>query len=134
MTAVNTLRGSLARTALLVQRDFFPSLSEIEIADSLAELNVRIVADAENLGAPAAQTAVVAIAIVLAQSGAGVDLNIPDVEPAGLQPPLRASTSGLAVALSAHLDRLPAQRVERPGFNQPDLVIAIGDTPLEQSS
>lgn len=131
-SAVKELRWALARTALLVQRDFFPSLTQADIADGLAELNVRIVSDAENLESPAAQTAVVATAIVLVQSGAGVILDIPDVPMAASQPPLADGAAGLATVLNAHLDRLPAHRIVRSPLTPPDLVLLIGDTPLGQ--
>ena len=132
-TAVDQLREALARTALLVRRDFFPNLSETQIADGLAAINVRIVSDADNLASPAAQTAVVAAAIVVAQSGAGVVLDIPDVAFAAPQPPLEHGIVGLRGALTAHLDRLPAQRIGRAAATVPDLVVAFGDTPIVAS-
>lgn len=130
MTAIDELRWALARTALLVQRDFFPELTQHQIADGLSAITVRIVSDTGNAQSAAAQTAIVATAIVLAQSGAGVVLDLPDIPLVGPQPPLLPGATNLSDALTSHLQRLPAHQVARPMLSAPDVVVVIGDTPL----
>jgi molybdopterin/thiamine biosynthesis adenylyltransferase len=127
MTRVD-LHEALARTTLLVQRDIYPELSLPQIADGLAGVGVLISADAANLAASAAQTAVVGTAIALAQTGARVRLDLADVPLLGPQPPLVGCE--LATALAAHLGRLPASQWRRHPAAPPDIVVVLGDTPL----
>jgi molybdopterin/thiamine biosynthesis adenylyltransferase len=122
------LRRALARTVLLIKRDIFPGLDDEQIADGLAAMTVRIVADARNLATPSAQTLVVASAICVAQSGAGVVLDLPDVALVAPQPPLAATGAGLVGALEAHLAELPSSAVTRPRATA-DVVVLVGDTP-----
>lgn len=127
-TTSGDAEDALARTALLVKLDLFPQLSEFQIVNGLRDMHVRLRADAENLTCPAAQTAVVATAIVLVQSGVTVTLDMPDVALLSPQPPLANDGLGLAARLKTHLTSLPAQRHARSSPDQTDLVVVIGDT------
>ena len=119
------LLEALDRTALLVERDFYPSLTTEQIGEGFSGIHVRVVSDEQNLAAPAAQTFVTMAAIALTQTGAGVTLDMPDVPIAGFQPPL-ASAFRLRTALVKHLRRLPAFTSDTE--NAADIVVLVGDT------
>lgn len=118
---------ALSRTVLLVNRDVFPELSEAQIVDGLTAVRVRIYSDAENLMCAAAQTAVVALAIAVTQTGAAVELCFPDVPQRGAQPPLMEG-EGLRTALLRHLRRLPTFQLPHPGAQLEACDVVFGNS------
>jgi molybdopterin/thiamine biosynthesis adenylyltransferase len=117
---------ALARTALLIQRDIYPGLSEQRIVEHLTTRTIRLRADERNVADPAGQTAAVAFAVAAAQSGARLQIDLPDVALAGAQPPL-ADDARLATGLRDLCGRLispPCQDGESA-----ELTVLIGDTP-----
>lgn len=125
------IQDALSRTSLLVQRDLFPSLSDDDIVHGLTRTAVEIVADASNLATPAGQAAAVAAAIAIAQCGATVRLDMPDVPLRGFQPPLVDRGDGLATSLAAHISRLPQAR--HSPLSTTHLVV-LGDSPLPRGT
>jgi molybdopterin/thiamine biosynthesis adenylyltransferase len=95
---------TLSRTALLVQRTIFPDLTEREIADGLVRCRVRLVADRRTALSAAGQTALTASLVSIVQSGARVELDVPDVALEVGQPPLEGDS--LPTALRDHADEL----------------------------
>ena len=96
---------ALDRTALLIQRDFYPDLTTEQIVTGLTNMHVRIVSDETNLANAAAQTFVITAAIALTQTGAQLTLNLPAIPLCGAQPPLHGPNLG--AALVEHLRQLP---------------------------
>jgi molybdopterin/thiamine biosynthesis adenylyltransferase len=95
---------TLSRTALLVQRSILPELTAREIVDGLAGLRVRLAADGPTAESIAGQTALTASLVISVQSGARVQLDVPDAALAVAQPPLEGED--LATALREHADEL----------------------------
>jgi hypothetical protein len=80
---------AIDRTVRLLQADLFPTLSTSELVSELTSTNVVLRADATNLMSPAGQTALLTSFIALAQMGIELTLDIPELEIAIAQPPLR---------------------------------------------
>ncbi len=91
---------ALARTALLVQTDYFPCASLEEIVAVLAGYRVSISADETALATAAGRTALVATFIAAAQLGANIRLDVPPGIIDGNQPPLQSGD--LAESLLHH--------------------------------
>jgi hypothetical protein len=119
---------ALSRTVLLVNHDLFPRLSEAQIVGGLTAMRVRICSDAENLVCAAAQTAVVALAIAVTQTGPAVELCFPDVPQRGAQPPLTQGV-GLRTALLEHLRRLPTFQLPHIGAQREAFDVVLGNSP-----
>jgi hypothetical protein len=118
---------ALARTVGLVRADVFPQVSDDEAIAALTEVRMRLVADERNLSCAAGQTALVTAAIVAAQSGAELVLELPDVQLIGDQPPLRGER--LAEALLDLTSDLIVPALRGEG-QRSDLTIAMGSTPV----
>jgi hypothetical protein len=123
MSATN----ALARTVDLVQADVFPDLDNDSIVEALTNVRVRLVADERNLSCSAGQTALVTTAIVAAQSGAGLVLDLPDVPVIGSQPPL--CVEHLAEALLDLTSDLIVPATRDDGLRS-DLTVVLGSTPV----
>ena len=82
------VRAALDRTIRLVKQDIFPTLDDETIFAALTGTRVKLVADAANLATPAGQTAFVTTAVLTAQMGASLILDIMEMAIAGRQPPL----------------------------------------------
>ena len=121
---------ALARTIDLVRADVFPLASEDQIVNALTDVRVRVVGDERNLSSVAGQTAFVTTALVAAQSGATLVLDLPDVELLN-QPPLRGSR--LAEAL-IELTRDLIVPAVRDDATTCDVTIAIGSTAVAKAS
>lgn len=122
------LHEALARTALLLRLDAFPSLPahrDADLVDALRATGVRVVADRANLATPNGQTALVTLVCQCAMLGLRVDLDLPDVPQLIPQPPLDADLP-LRSALAEWVNAL------FPGclttVTVPLLTFAIGDT------
>ena len=100
---------TLARTCLLVQRDFYPQLPAADIEEALTGTRVRLTAHEGELTTRTGQTALVATFVWVAQLGCEIFLHCPRTSLAGDQPPLvgRELRAGL-LALSREL-ATPAQ-------------------------
>lgn len=116
---------ALARTALLVQRDIYPELSDETIATALATTSVVLTASAQTLATASGQTAVVTSAILAAQLGVELQLDFDEADLIIPQPPLRGD--GLRESLLDLTRDLitPAQIGHDGEFN-----IAVGTAPL----
>jgi molybdopterin/thiamine biosynthesis adenylyltransferase len=124
---MTNLNDALSRTVLLIQRDLFPTVATEQIVEHLAGRRVRLSADERNLTAPAGQTALVTTAIALAQTGARISLDVPDIPLSGPQPPL-PPPSGLATGLRAWGASL-LQPFDLDDDEPVDLTVVLGDTP-----
>jgi len=123
---VSDHRKALTRTAQLVRAEIFPEIEEDAISDFLITRRVRLVADERNLACAGGQTAVIATAIAVAQTGARVGLDMPAVPLVGDQPPLPAGVN-LRAGLEALLGDLINPRLLGP--QEPaDVAIVFGDT------
>lgn len=80
---------TIARTALLVKLDPLRELEEQAIVDGLTAMRVRIAADRQTACCHAGQIALAACVMAVAQTGARVYLEIPEVELLGAHPALR---------------------------------------------
>lgn len=117
------IEETLARTALLVRLDVFPDLDHRTIVRGLANTHVRLVADHATAASAAGQTALTAALVSIAQSGANVHLDVPDVKIAGPQPPLRGHRLAAAlIELAANLV-FPVSIESRPV----DIAFVFGD-------
>jgi molybdopterin/thiamine biosynthesis adenylyltransferase len=116
--------AALARTIDLVRADVFPLADDDEIVKALTDVRIRVAGDERNLSSLAGQTAFVTTALVAAQSGATLVLDLPDVELLN-QPPLRGSW--LAEALIELTDDLIVPAV-RDDATTCDVTVAIGST------
>jgi hypothetical protein len=95
---------SLERTVELVRSDIYPDASAEEVVASLTRTRVRLSADERELSSAAGQTALVTTAIVAAQSGIELVLDLADVPLMPDQPPLQGAR--LTDALTAHAGKL----------------------------
>lgn len=87
-----SIQESLSRTTLLVRRDIYPGLDDETIVRALTEFHVVIRADDVTASSAAGQTATVAAAILCAELGARISVQVPSGVPIlGKQPPLNAS-------------------------------------------
>lgn len=120
--------AALCRTAQLLRLDVFESdpACDPQIADGLRATTVRIIADRPTARSRGGQTAITTLYGQLAMTGLQIDLDIPDVEVAGPQPPLRHDrlVDGL---LEYSRDLIPGGSSN--GSERPELVFAVGDTP-----
>jgi hypothetical protein len=82
---------ALDRTVALLRGDLFPVLDPDLLARELSARRVLLGADRESIRSPAAQTALVTAFVAIAQCGARIHLDIPDVPIMGPQPPLRGT-------------------------------------------
>jgi molybdopterin/thiamine biosynthesis adenylyltransferase len=82
---------TLARTVLLVRRDVFPRLEDETIREGLSRVRVRLAADSATAKSAAGQAALTAAVVAVAQSGARIYLDVPDVPINSPQPPLRGT-------------------------------------------
>jgi hypothetical protein len=87
---VNTHYDALARTTLLLNREFFAGeADERTIADALLDTTVRLAADEETLSCRAGQTAFMTAFVLAARLGVGIELDAPNVAVIDLVAPLR---------------------------------------------
>lgn len=122
------LQEALARTALLLRIDAFPSLDsdrDAELVDALRNVGVRVVADHANLTSPNGQTALVTLVCQCAMLGLRIDLDMPDVPQLVPQPPLDVNLP-LGRALVAWTNALFPGSLSRVAA--PLMTFAIGDT------
>lgn len=123
---MNHIHEALARTALLVQRDIYPTLAAETITEHLASRRILLRSDERNVRYAAGQAAAVAFTIAAAQSGAHLDIDLPDVPLAGPQPPLAPTKT-----LAAGLRELCAALIQPAADHgeQAHLTVVLGDTP-----
>lgn len=124
MSLAAEARLALARTTLLIRGDFYPDASEESIVEELVGLRVRMAPSAATLASGSGQTAVATAAILVAQLGAGLVLDFPEVRLLGPEPPLRGE--GLRESLLEHTRDLitPARTA-----GEADFEIRLGDVP-----
>ncbi len=116
---------ALERTVELVRSDVFPSASDAEVLASLTGARVRLCADERELSSAAGQTAVVTTAIVAAQSGIELALDLADVALMADQPPLQGARLTEALLTLTRKLITPA----RPNDGSPvDLIVTFGAT------
>jgi len=129
MTNPTTLEV-LDRTLVLCQGAVFlpGTVSDLEIARTLLQTRVALVADARSLDSAACQSAIVALVRMALGYGCQVRLVMPEVERHGYQPPLRGE--GLVAGLvDLGKDILPLARVVQDRLtDKEDLVFVFGDT------
>lgn len=121
---------ALARTVDLVRADIFPHTGREEIVDALTSVRMRLRADERNLSCAAAQSALVSTAIVAAQSGVELVLDLADVPLVGRQPPLVGSR--LTDALLDLTADLITPAVLHDG-READVTIILGSTAAQGS-
>jgi hypothetical protein len=117
--------NALDRTALLLATDIFNGrVTKDDVVAGLLATTAEVTATEQELANPAAQHAVVTLVLQLAMSGIGIDLDIPDVELRGPQPPLRGSSlrAGLLEHVRATLPWVTLGTSERS-----DIRFVIGD-------
>jgi hypothetical protein len=123
-----TAAVSLDRTVLLIGSDLLNGrLGADEILEGLISTTARIVATEEQLAVPAAQHALVTLALQLAMCGIGIDLDVPDVALVAPQPPLGGHA--FARAITDHM-RATSPWVELNRGRQPDVTFVIGEGPV----
>jgi hypothetical protein len=116
---------ALARTVDLVRADIFPDVDDDDVVAALTGVRMRLVADERNLSCATGQTALVTTAIVAAQSGAELVLDLPDVPLIGDQPPLRGRQVGEALLELTSDLIVPAIRGDG---QRSDLTLVLGST------
>jgi hypothetical protein len=79
--------SALTRTALLIERDFFPDLQEAEILTGLGSLRVQILAGMDAASTVAGQNMIATTLVLINQLGADIALEVPEVELLSVQPP-----------------------------------------------
>lgn len=125
--------AALARTVNLIANDVFdrgpgedPSL-EAAIVEGLRTTTIRLVADGANLSSYAGQTALVSLFGLLAMMGLRIDLDIPEIDVLGPQPPLHEDE--LRSALLAYGGDLIPDACIGKGIGTPDLTFVLGNAP-----
>jgi hypothetical protein len=122
MTAIRTL----ARTVDLVRSDVYPQANEDDVVAALTGVRMRLVGGEDDLSSDAGQTALVTAAIVAAQSGAELLLDLADVPLLPAQPPLSGERlTDALLALTRELITPGREHDDGPA----DLTIAIGTAP-----
>lgn len=124
-----TADKALARTLLLLRDHVRPEVTDGTLSTVLRDFRVVLVADAANLASEAGQHALVTAALLMARSGAAIDLAIADIRCRGAQAPLVGDYLGPAL-FEAFDDLLPGVRTQvRSGARGVDLAVVLGDTP-----
>jgi hypothetical protein len=113
----------LTRTALLIKRDVFPSLDEVEIVEGLTSVKVQITADAETVNSPLGQTALASVFTAITELGAEIRLFLPRTPIHEQQPPYRAPTLAGALVDASRDLITPA---EEGWHGKPDLTVVLG--------
>jgi hypothetical protein len=123
------LRAPLDRTLLLMRDELRASVSDTALLTALTSTEIALVADAETLVSPAAQTAFVSTALLCVRSGHKVYLLAPDVDFAVAQPPpLGTRLIGALLQADGHI--VPARRlVTQIPDHEVDLEIRLGSSP-----
>jgi molybdopterin/thiamine biosynthesis adenylyltransferase len=119
---MNTGR-TLERTALLVALDVLPDLPKREIVTGLTDLRVRVVADATTATSLAGQSAITSAVLGLAQSGAHMQLEIPEAQRLDGQAPLRPGSFAASLAQLTGDLLFPTELHRRPA----DVEFVFGD-------
>jgi hypothetical protein len=129
---------ALARTVQLIADDVFDRqlgddpVLEAAIVQGLQSTTVRLRADRANLASTAGQTALVTLFGLLAMMGIGIDLDIPETDILGSQPPLQEDE--LRSALLAYwADLIPGARIGTD-VGAADLTFVLGDTPSRDAT
>jgi hypothetical protein len=117
---------ALQRTVDLVRSDIFPDASPAEVIASLTGVRVRLRASEQDVSCAAGQTALATTAIVAAQSGVQLILDVADVPLLPSQPPLLGKQ--LTDALLEHTSDLITPATLDDGGGEADLTIAFGST------
>jgi hypothetical protein len=126
---MNAMRDALDRTLLLMRDELHSDVADDVLLAALTGMEIAVVADAETLHAPAAQTAFVTTALLCARSGHKVHLLAPDVPLAQPQLPLRGAAM-IAALLAADGAVMPARRFESQLPDHAiDLEIRLGASP-----
>jgi hypothetical protein len=123
--------AALARTVDLVRADVFPDATPEEIVASLTGVRLRLVSDERNVSSVAGQTALITTAIVAAQSGVRVVLDLPDVPVLKNQPPVRSG--GLVEGLLDVTGDLITPGCREDG-EVSDLTVVMGSTPYRTTA
>jgi hypothetical protein len=118
---------ALARTLLLLRDHVRPEVPEATLGATLRDLRVALVADAANLASEAGQHALVTTALLIARSGATVELAIADVRRRGVQVPLVGDYLGPALVEGLN-DLVPGVEARVGSWAGADLTIVLGDT------
>ncbi len=122
-----TARCALDRTVRLV-RDAVPDeVSDEVIVDRFQALRVRCIADQANVSSHSGQTALVTLVSLIARMGVQIDLDVPDVELTGPQPPLRGTRLRQGL-IDLGGDLVPGTTVTCDPGAPYDLTFVLGDT------
>lgn len=116
----------LDRTLRLLRGDLFPAVGEAELEAVLRKTRVVLRADSANLAEPAAQSALVASFICLAQLGFEIFLDAPGTRLLSPQPPLSGTSLGDALL------ELGDDLITSPSRSLPEgplATVLLGDTP-----
>ncbi len=128
MTAIPGVHQALDRTLLLLRDHIRPEVPDSTLVAALRGLRVAIVADAANLATEAGQHAGVTAALLMARSGAALELAIPDVRCRGVQVPLIGDYLGPAL-FEALDDLVPGVEARATvGSGVVDLAVVLGDS------
>ncbi|MCR4347872.1 MAG: ThiF family adenylyltransferase [Sulfuricaulis sp.] len=125
-----TAKKALDRTIRLIRDAVTDDISDDAIVKRLQSFRVRFIADEANLRTHAGQTALVTLVSLVVRMGIQVDLDIPEVEIIGPQPPLRGKHLRAAL-VDFGADGVPGTAVTRDGHLACGLVFVLGDTPTE---
>lgn len=122
------LRESLDRTFLLARDDVTEKATDLHLLGALTGTIVALVSDEMNLATPAAQSALVTTALLMARSGHRVHLIVPNVPLSSPHPPLKA-TGLLDGLVDIGLDLLPSIEFSTdPPHGPVDLCVTVGDS------
>jgi hypothetical protein len=116
---------ALERTVDLVRRDLFPSAADEDVVAALTGTRVRLCAGEQELMSPAGQVALTTAAIVAAECGIELVLDLAQAPLLGVQPPLAGGN--IAEALVGLTGKLITRARLEDGA-EADLTIALGST------
>ncbi len=124
-----TASGALDRMVRLV-RDAVPdNVPDDFIVDRFQGVRVRCLADQANLATHSGQTALVTLVSLIARMGVQTDLDVPNVELVGPQPPLRGTRLRQSL-MDLGADLVPGSSVTCGAGSPYDLTFVLGDTPV----
>ena len=124
-----TAADALNRTLLLMRDHVRESVSDAELLEALASVEVALVADRPNVSVPEGQHALIAAAALCARSGACCYLEVPDLPLQGVHAPLRGERLGEGLA-DLGADLIPDIRFQvGVPAHEVDVALVMGDSP-----
>ncbi len=125
-----TPEAALARSARLINEQYFAGEAEEDaIVAGLMATTIRLVADEQNMSSIGGQAALVTAFQLIARTGLGVELIIPDVELIAEVPPLRRATLRAAL-LELGGDLIPQLTIRAFELSE-DATFVFGDSAYE---